>query len=290
VPYSLLQLPEALTPEQQAVVQQALRDRGFKKAITGAEATHRNIQRLQPGKWLDDEVINFHMVLINTRNADMLQRRASAPLPLQNTFANANGDEVKAAKLAARRARQAYGYWNVHAFITGMYTRIEELGHKAVARWTKKVGDVFVKDRLLFPINRGQSHWVCACINLRERRFEFYDSMAGGSWEREAAEHLSDWLVSEWRAKKAAAHGGRELDVSGWQRYTCRTNPQQRNGYDCGVFSVLMIEQLSRRDPYAPMPPPLDPAELLEASARDAERGPPREEDVLIDERWNFEQ
>ncbi|PWN98426.1 cysteine proteinase, partial [Tilletiopsis washingtonensis] len=217
----------ALTPEQQAVVQQALRDRGFKKAITGAEATHRNIQRLQPGKWLDDEVINFHM----------------------NTFANANGDEVKAAKLAARRARQAYGYWNVHAFITGMYTRIEEGGHKAVARWTKKVGDVFVKDRLLFPINRGQSHWVCACINLRERRFEFYDSMAGGSWEREAAEHLSDWLVSEWRAKKAAAHGGRELDVSGWQRYTCRTNPQQRNGYDCGVFSVLMIEQLSRRDP-----------------------------------------
>ena len=37
--------------------------------------------------------------------------------------------------------------------------------------------DVFACDAVLMPINLGNAHWVCACINVRQKRFEFYDSM-----------------------------------------------------------------------------------------------------------------
>jgi sentrin-specific protease 1 len=27
------------------------------------------------------------------------------------------------------------------------------------------------------PVNLGQQHWVCAAINIKAKRFEYYDSM-----------------------------------------------------------------------------------------------------------------
>lgn len=39
--------------------------------------------------------------------------------------------------------------------------------------------DAFEKDVLIFPINIGNSHWTCAAINVREKRFEYYDSLGG---------------------------------------------------------------------------------------------------------------
>jgi hypothetical protein len=37
--------------------------------------------------------------------------------------------------------------------------------------------DVFKKDIIILPVNLGNAHWVCAAINIREKRFEYYDSM-----------------------------------------------------------------------------------------------------------------
>lgn len=37
--------------------------------------------------------------------------------------------------------------------------------------------DLFAKDRIIIPINLGNSHWVCSAINIREKRFEYYDSL-----------------------------------------------------------------------------------------------------------------
>ena len=30
---------------------------------------------------------------------------------------------------------------------------------------------------ILFPINLNNVHWTCAAINLKDKRFEYYDSM-----------------------------------------------------------------------------------------------------------------
>lgn len=39
--------------------------------------------------------------------------------------------------------------------------------------------DIFAKDYILIPINRGNAHWVAAAINFKQSRLEYYDSMSG---------------------------------------------------------------------------------------------------------------
>lgn len=40
--------------------------------------------------------------------------------------------------------------------------------------------DLFEKDMIIFPINMGNLHWTAAAINLKLKRFEYYDSLGDG--------------------------------------------------------------------------------------------------------------
>lgn len=33
---------------------------------------------------------------------------------------------------------------------------------------------------MLLPINHGNSHWVCAVVDFRRQRIEYYDSLPDG--------------------------------------------------------------------------------------------------------------
>ena len=39
--------------------------------------------------------------------------------------------------------------------------------------------NIFAKDAILVPINLGNAHWTFACINIRLKRVEYYDSLGG---------------------------------------------------------------------------------------------------------------
>lgn len=39
--------------------------------------------------------------------------------------------------------------------------------------------DVFAADKVLIPMHVDGNHWCLAVINLRDKRFEYYDSMFG---------------------------------------------------------------------------------------------------------------
>lgn len=41
--------------------------------------------------------------------------------------------------------------------------------------------DTFAKDKIIVPINLGNQHWVCAAINIKEKRFEYYDSLGNAN-------------------------------------------------------------------------------------------------------------
>ena len=108
-----------------------------------------------------------------------------------------------------------------------------------VRRWTKKV-DVFTKDLIIVPIHCHGNHWTLAIINLKQKRFEYLDSLRGGAGR--VLENLRQWLQDESLEKKKEA-----IDVSGWQDVVYRTGtPQQRNGYDCGVFMCTSANCVSR--------------------------------------------
>jgi hypothetical protein len=35
-------------------------------------------------------------------------------------------------------------------------------------------------DKIIVPLNFGNAHWACGCINIRDRRVEYWDSLGGG--------------------------------------------------------------------------------------------------------------
>lgn len=256
-------LPHGLPDALEAQVRSTFQQRGVIASMTGAQVESHDLAKLRPGQWLNDEVINFYGNLIMQRANDAEAKRSAAR----------QKKEVPPADCC--------GYWSVHFFSSFFWQKLQSQGYKGVQRWSRRV-DLFTKDLILLPINLGQAHWVCAAINLRLRRFEYYDSMAIARPGVFAT--LRTYLAEELKAKHQLT-----LDLSDWEDFFAGdTSPQQANGYDCGVFAIQTLEQLSRRDPLEAMSPPLSAALFdrpADAKALRAER-----EAHADDYAWNFAQ
>ncbi|KAJ3276854.1 hypothetical protein HDV01_002909 [Terramyces sp. JEL0728] len=111
-------------------------------------------------------------------------------------------------ELIMDRAKKDAKYPKIHIFNTFFYENLSTKGYSSVRRWSKKF-DVFGLDMVIIPVHLGM-HWVCSAINLKQKRVEYYDSL----------------------------HGSNERCLS--------DIPAQHNGYDCGVFTCMFMEYLSR--------------------------------------------
>lgn len=239
-------LPSQLPKKADSCVDMAFQTPGVVASMKGAQVSAHDLVKLQPCRWLNDEVINFYGALIAQRS------ESGAP-----------------------------GLWDVHVFSSFFWQNLTTRGYAGVRRWTRRV-DIFTKDAVLIPINVGQAHWVCAVIQLRLRRFEYYDSMgipSPGVFER-----LRAYLCDELKDKKQLF-----IDLSDWEDYFGGdASPQQENGYDCGVFAVQTLEQLSRYDPALPRYPPLNAADFTHPA--DAQTLRLIREEHAGDYAWNFAQ
>ncbi|KAG5191264.1 hypothetical protein JKP88DRAFT_259592 [Tribonema minus] len=101
-----------------------------------------------------------------------------------------------------------------------------------VKRWSTKAKlDVFEADKILFPHNIGNMHWCLAIVHVQEKRIEYMDSMSGDGLGAMSA--LFRYFKDEHADKKGSPLKGM------WTRYSYRdTSPQQKNGCDCGVFTL----------------------------------------------------
>ncbi|CAO2587909.1 Sentrin-specific protease 2 [Lemmus lemmus] len=102
------------------------------------QITRRDIQTLETGEWLNDEVINFYMNLLVQRN-------------------------------------DSEGYPALHAFSTFFYPQLKHGGYSAVKRWTRRM-NLFEKEIILVPIHQ-KVHWSLIVIDLRKCSIMYYDSM-----------------------------------------------------------------------------------------------------------------
>ena len=198
-----------LTDEQAEKVDEALRPGNPDEIL--AELLKIPISRLdmatlRPGQWLNDEVINFFLKLLE-------QREVEATWPSchfhQTTF-------------YPKLAEEPAGYKYSH-----------------VAEWTRGK-DVFSKDLIMVPIHRP-GHWTLAVINMKQQRFEYYDSLRGPPGF--VFENLRRWLEDESLDKK-----GVSLDTTGWTEVVWKQGqtPQQRNSWDCGMFMIRTADWLAR--------------------------------------------
>lgn len=203
-------LPKALPPDADTQVNALLCKKGVISKVARESVNDRDLSRLLPSQWLNDEIMNFYGAMILTRS-------------------ESNRDPIAKRKIL-----------DVHYFSTFFWPKLKNEGYEQgrLAKWTKKI-DIFSKDVILIPINHNNSHWTGAAINFRRKRIESYDSM--NLDRHQVFKALRSYLDSEHRNKRK-----KPFDFTGWQNHNPEDTPQQENGYDCGVFTCQFLESLSR--------------------------------------------
>ena len=91
---------------------------------------------------------------------------------------------------------------------------------------------------MLVPVHLG-CHWCMITIDVNKKECLFYDSMLVQRCEY--VELIRQYLIEEHNNKK-----NRPLDVSGWTFDQSFDIPEQRNSWDCGVFSCMFAEFVTR--------------------------------------------
>eukprot|EP00941_MAST-03F_sp_MAST-3F-sp1_P003790 g3790.t1 len=184
--------------------------------------TRSDIKTLRPGAWLNDEVLNFYMEILQERNKQQLGK--------------ASGPEGKMTP-------------DCHFFLSYFFTKLvfgpTGYCYSNVRRWTRKV-DLFKKDIILVPINLHNSHWTWAAIFPKKKRIHYYDSMSGNG--RQYLKALFRYLKDEKEDKKKRFKDSPEFEEEGWT-LSSESCPQQQNGYDCGVFSAIGVMHISNNEP-----------------------------------------
>ena len=181
----------------------------FNHRITG-----RTLATLRDGKWLNDEVINFYMLLLQQRD-----------------------DSISITILHQRRPSRFFP-----SFLTKLLTkRLDKYDYRQVKRWTRSI-DVFDFEKLYFPINVSNSHWTLAVVYMQTRRIQYCDSLLNTTTIYLTA--LKRWIQDEHADKK----GIPLLNNYEWVVVPCssETTPKQTNGYDCGVFTIMSADLIAR--------------------------------------------
>eukprot|EP00038_Savillea_parva_P010682 m.191978 g.191978 ORF g.191978 m.191978 type:complete len:820 (-) comp18530_c0_seq1:14-2473(-) len=173
--------------------------------IKTIELTRGDFSTVADTEWLNDNVMNSYMTLLQQRNA----KDASFP-----------------------------NFWS---FTTFFYPQLKSKGYNSVRRWTKEAkcpGGLKAYDIIVVPLHLGV-HWCCGFIDFRHKTIEMYDSL--GSSEQSFYRNIREYLDKEWQDKH-----GHPFDFDGWEDVRSNQCPQQRNGFDCGMFALKFADFRSR--------------------------------------------
>ncbi|XP_017037258.1 uncharacterized protein Ulp1 [Drosophila kikkawai] len=129
----------------------------------------------------------------------------------------------------------------VYAMNTFFVPRLLQTGHGGVKRWTRKV-DLFSKDIIPVPVHCNGVHWCMAIIHMRNKTIRYYDSM--GKPNQDVLDALEMYLRLESLDKRK-----QPFDTSDFKIESVANVPQQSNGSDCGVFSCMFAEYITRDAP-----------------------------------------
>lgn len=176
------------------------------------EMTRSKISCLRPRVWLNDEVINFYMLMLMDR------------------------DEKLTAAAGGEEKRRTSHYFN--SFFIAKMLENDKYAYSNIKRWSKKF-DVFAKDKIFMPINIRNTHWTLAVVFVQKKEIHYYDSMSGsGEWYMK---NILKWLEDEAREKNGHVLNKDEWKLVDKERHV----PQQNNGVDCGVFVTVCSDFLS---------------------------------------------
>jgi hypothetical protein len=203
-------LMRSLTSDENAIVRNAMYGIGPDHEIlaqVGSDSVQRgSIHRLQPGQWLNDEVIHYFYVMLAARDEELCHNDSS---------------RKRSHFFKSFFMTKLLNEGNTNVALDGKYD------YRNVKRWSKNAPgkDIFKLDKIFFPINEGRMHWICAVAFVQERRIQMYDSM--GSDGMHYLQSIFQYIKDEHQDKKKAPLP----DVNDWELVPCtRETPRQRNG------------------------------------------------------------
>ena len=169
------------------------------------------IVRLRPGVWLNDEIVNFYMSMLQERDKE----------------------------LVSIYPKRVPSYYFNSYFIAKL---LDEGGYKYanVKRWSSKAKiNIFELNKIFFPVNIANNHWTMAIINMKKKQICYYDSFHAKG-ER-YLNGLLNYIVDEGMTKYNMT-----VDRSEWSFISGdSSSPRQTNGCDCGVFSIMCADFLT---------------------------------------------
>jgi len=165
---------------------------------------------LKPESWLNDQVINFYMDLLQDRDKKNSKQGSKITSHFFNTF-----------------------------FMEKMFNSAQKYNYENVMRWTKSF-NVFEKDKVFIPINRSNNHWILIVVFIQQQKIIYYDSIADVNKAKLYLYLTARWLIDEAKSKN------HKIEINDWKLINAGKNiPQQNNGYDCGMYVLLYADYIA---------------------------------------------
>jgi Ulp1 family protease len=200
--------------EEQHSIQNAIYGLGHDEDIISQDGTdsvqRQSMHTLKPGMWLNDEIIHYFYLMLSKRDKELCKK-----------------DPTR------QRSHFFKSFFITKILNEGSATCDGKYEYKNVKRWSKKVPgkDIFKLDKILFPINMGNMHWIAAAIFMKQKRIEIFDSM--GSDGSRYLNALFSYIQDEHMDKKKTPLP----DIEEWKLVpTQRATPRQRNGTCCMIY------------------------------------------------------
>jgi Ulp1 family protease len=201
-------LMRPLSHEERDLVEDAIQGDGPEDEILaqcGSDSIIRkSLRTLTPGQWLNDEVIHYFLLMLSKRDEEICERTPQS-----------------------KRSHFFKSFFITKLLNEGNATCEGQYEYRNVRRWSKNVPgkDIFSLEKIFFPVNMGELHWICVVVFMTERRIQVYDSM--GSSGRRYLRAIFQYLDDEHVDKKKQPLP----DKDKWELVeTTRDTPQQRNG------------------------------------------------------------
>jgi len=184
----------------------------------------KDLLTLQPGAWLNDEIINAWAELLRIRDAGCTVQGHRRSLFMNSFF------------LPHLLQGGAYTYKNVEQWTTET---------KLVKNCGSAARTIFDLDKVVIPVNAGSMHWSLAVIYIQDKKIQHYDSLghSGDITLQVLQKYVVDELASKLGGPEHQEPPQERPDPSTYSLVpTEEDSPRQGNGSDCGPFTCLTAE------------------------------------------------
>lgn len=122
--------------------------------IDGIQLTPQLLSCLRPSEWLNDEVINAYMSLLNSRSRRLTEI------------------ELTSEQILNRSRPLKCHFWNTFFYpaLTGETSTGKRDGYdySRVKKWSlRKKIDIFALDLVFFPLHIHKVHWALGCVDIK---------------------------------------------------------------------------------------------------------------------------